>query len=114
MTGYLSTHVLDTAHGMPASGVAVGLFDSEGEPIARGTTDADGRVPSLLAGEDFLLGSYTLEFEIGDYYRRLGLDLPDPAFLETVVIAFGVSDEGAHYHVPLLVSPYGYTTYRGS
>ncbi|MCF3933561.1 hydroxyisourate hydrolase [Acuticoccus sp. M5D2P5] len=115
MAGYLTTHVLDTAHGIPASGVAITLCDADGNEITRATTNADGRVETpLLAGDQFRADAYTLEFEVGDYFRRLGVDLADPAFLDTVVIAFGISDEEAHYHVPLLVSPYGYSTYRGS
>ena len=115
MTGRLTTHVLDTAHGMPAAGVSVTLCSADGTPLARSTTNADGRLNApILEGDAFRPGSYTLEYEMGDYFRRLGVDLPDPAFLDVVVIAFGVADHEAHYHVPLLVSPYGYTTYRGS
>jgi 5-hydroxyisourate hydrolase len=115
MTGRLTTHVLDTAHGMPAAGIAVLLCDAEGTEIARATTNADGRLDApILEGEGMKPGLYTLEFEAGDYFRHLGVDLPDPAFLDTIVIAFGIADAGAHYHVPLLMSPYGYTTYRGS
>ncbi|WMS44486.1 hydroxyisourate hydrolase [Acuticoccus sp. MNP-M23] len=114
MTGRLTTHVLDTAHGTPAAGIAVTLCDSAGNEIARSTTNADGRLDApILEGEAFKPGAYVLEFAAGDYFRKLGLNLGDPAFLDTVVIAFGIADE-THYHVPLLVSPYGYTTYRGS
>lgn len=112
--GRLTTHVLDTANGTPAAGVAVVLVDDAGEAIAHATTNADGRLEApLLDGERFAPGRYALEFAVGDYYRRLGATLADPAFLDTVVIAFGIADD-AHYHVPLLVSPYGYSTYRGS
>lgn len=115
MTGHLTTHVLDTAHGVPASGVAVTLVDADGHVIARGTTDADGRLGNpILSGDAFRVGAYTLEFGAGDYFRRLGITLPDPAFLDVVAVAFGISDADAHYHVPLLVAPYGYSTYRGS
>jgi 5-hydroxyisourate hydrolase len=115
MTGRLTTHVLDTAHGMPAAGIAVVLCDADGNEVAHATTNADGRLDGpILEGEAFRPGAYTLEFEAGDYFRRLGVDLPEPAFLDTIVIAFGIADVEAHYHVPLLVSPYGYTTYRGS
>jgi len=115
MTGRLTTHVLDTAHGTPAAGVAVTLCAADGSEIARATTNADGRLDApILEGEAFRAGAYTLEFAVGDYFRRLGVSLPEPAFLDTVVIAFGIADGGAHYHVPLLVSPFGYTTYRGS
>lgn len=115
MTGRLTTHVLDTAHGTPAAGVSVTLCAADGTEIARATTNADGRLDApILEGESFRAGAYTLEFGIGDYFRRLGVNLPEPAFLDTVVIAFGIADAEAHYHVPLLVSPFGYTTYRGS
>jgi len=115
MAGGLTTHVLDTAHGVPAAGVAVTLCDAGGREIAHATTNADGRLDApILEGEGFRRGAYTLEFEAGAYFRRLGLDLPAPAFVDTVVIAFGIADADSHYHVPLLVSPYGYTTYRGS
>jgi len=114
MTGRLTTHVLDTAHGTPAAGVAITLCDPAGTPIARGTTNADGRLDApILEGEAFKPGAYVLEFATGDYFRRLGVQLDEPAFLDTVVIAFGIAHD-AHYHVPLLVSPYGYSTYRGS
>ncbi|MEM0906628.1 MAG: hydroxyisourate hydrolase [Pseudomonadota bacterium] len=115
VSGKLTTHVLDTAHGMPASGLAVMLCDPSGTEIVRATTNSDGRLDApLLAGEAFKEGRYVLEFEAGDYFRRMGVTLPEPAFLDTVVIAFGIADAGAHYHVPLLLSPYGYSTYRGS
>ena len=115
MTGALTTHVLDTAYGSPAAGVEVMLCTADGTEITRGTTNADGRVDApILAGEAFKAGRYVLEFAIGDYYRRIGVSLADPAFLDVVVIAFGISDVAAHYHVPLLISPYGYSTYRGS
>lgn len=110
----LTTHVLDTMHGRPAAGVALRLLEGERRIVAA-TTNADGRVDvPLLRGETMRPGAYRLEFDVGAYYRGLGVALPDPAFLETVVIAFGIADAQAHYHVPLLVSPYGYSTYRGS
>ncbi|RAH99474.1 hydroxyisourate hydrolase [Acuticoccus sediminis] len=115
MAGRLTTHVLDTVHGTPASGVAVTLCDQDGNEIASGTTNADGRLDGpILDGDTFLPGRYTLEFGAGDYFRRVGLDLPEPAFLDVVVIAFGIADASSHYHVPLLISPYSYSTYRGS
>ena len=110
----LTTHVLDTMHGKPAAGVAVRL--SKGHAVLVETqTNADGRVDQpLLTGEALAPGAYRLAFEVGAYFRDLGVALPEPAFLETVVIDFGVADVGAHYHVPLLVSPFAYSTYRGS
>ena len=110
----LTTHVLDTTLGRPAAGVAVRLKRA-GETVVATTTNADGRCDSpLLTGEAIIAGAYRLEFDVGAYYRGLGVALPEPAFLDTVVIEFGIADEGAHYHVPLLVSPFGYSTYRGS
>ena len=110
----LTTHVLDTTHGRPASGMAVRLFRA-GEQLAGMVTNRDGRCDGpLLAGEALEAGVYRLEFEVGTYFRDLGVALPSPAFLETAVIEFGVADAAAHYHVPLLVSPYAYSTYRGS
>jgi 5-hydroxyisourate hydrolase len=110
----LTTHVLDTASGKPAAGVAVRLKRGS-EVLAATTTNADGRCDSpLLTGQAISAGAYRLEFDIGAYYRALGVALPDPAFLDTVAIEFGVADTAAHYHVPLLVSPFGYSTYRGS
>jgi 5-hydroxyisourate hydrolase len=113
MTG-LTTHVLDTMHGQPASGLSLRLSRG-GETIAQAVTNLDGRVDQpLLAGEAMQAGAYRLEFDVGHYFRDLGVPLPSPAFLETVVIDFGIADARAHYHVPLLVSPYAYSTYRGS
>ena len=113
MTGR-TTHVLDTAHGRPAVGMAVRL-SRDGEVLVETRTNADGRCDApLLTGETIQPGTYRLEFGVGDYFRRLTVELPEPAFLETVVIDFGVADLAAHYHVPLLVSPFGYSTYRGS
>jgi 5-hydroxyisourate hydrolase len=110
----LTTHVLDTAHGKPASGVALRLL-RRGETLVATRTNADGRCDSpLLAGEALTAGAYRLEFDVGAYYRRLGVTLPEPAFLETVAIEFGIADAGQPHHVPLLVSPFGYSTYRGS
>jgi 5-hydroxyisourate hydrolase len=110
----LTTHVLDTMHGRPAAGVAVRLLQGAHE-LVRTTTNADGRCDSpLLSGESIEASAYRLEFDVGAYYRGLGVPLPEPAFLETVGIDFGVADTAAHYHVPLLVSPFGYSTYRGS
>lgn len=108
----LSTHVLDTMHGRPAAGLALVLSGAEGE-IARATTDADGRCPGL-AQAALAPGRYTLRFAVADYFRGAGVDLPDPPFLDEVAVDFGIAADGGHYHVPLLVSPYCYSTYRGS
>jgi 5-hydroxyisourate hydrolase len=107
-----STHVLDTMHGRPASGMAVALGGPDGE-IARGTTNADGRCPEL-AQSGLAPGRYTIRFSVADYFREVGVALPDPPFLDAVTVDFGVTAEGGHYHVPLLVSPFAYSTYRGS
>lgn len=110
----LTTHVLDLTHGRPAAGVALRLKRG-GEMLASARTDADGRCDGpLLAAEALTPGAYRLEFDVGAYYRGLGLSLPEPAFLETVAVEFGVAEAGQHYHVPLLVSPFAYSTYRGS
>jgi 5-hydroxyisourate hydrolase len=110
----LTTHVLDTANGRPAAGVRLRLV-RDGAVMASATTNADGRCDApLLSGEALAVGAYRLEFDVGDYFRAAGAALPSPAFLETVAIEFGVAEAGAHYHVPLLVSPFGYSTYRGS
>ena len=108
----LSTHVLDTMHGKPAAGLAVALSGPDGE-IARGATNADGRCPEL-AQNGLAPGKYALRFAVGDYFRAQGVALPEPPFLDEVTVEFGIAADGGHYHVPLLVSPYGYSTYRGS
>jgi 5-hydroxyisourate hydrolase len=108
----LSTHVLDTMHGRPAAGMAIALSGPDGE-IARGITNADGRCPDLMQSE-IGPGHYTLRFSVADYFRAAGVDLPDPPFLDEVSVDFGIAADGGHYHVPLLVSPYFYSTYRGS
>ncbi|MFC3606631.1 hydroxyisourate hydrolase [Stutzerimonas tarimensis] len=116
--GRLTTHVLDAAHGCPGQGVAIELFRVEGEQLVRlGTarTNDDGRCDTpLLEGDAYRTGIYQLHFGVGDYYRDRGVALGDPAFLDVVVLRFGISAEQSHYHVPLLVSPYSYSTYRGS
>lgn len=114
--GRLTTHVLDTANGVPAAGVEIRLYalGASREQKAMAVTNADGRSEKpLLADEALTAGSYELEFDVGDYFRARGAELSDPAFLDTVVIRFSMrADE--HYHVPLLVSPWSYATYRGS
>ena len=108
----LSTHVLDTMHGRPAAGLSLSLTGPHGE-IARGVTNEDGRCPDLIAGT-LTPGRYALRFAVAAYFRAQGVNLPDPPFLDEVTIDFGIADEGGHYHVPLLVSPFAYSTYRGS
>lgn len=118
MTG-LTTHVLDTALGTPAEGLVIDLYRIEGDArthLKTVKTNADGRVDggAILIGESFVAGTYELLFRAGDYLRASGAKLPEPAFLDLVPIRFGIADTTAHYHVPLLISPYGYSTYRGS
>jgi 5-hydroxyisourate hydrolase len=116
MPGKLTTHVLDTAHGCPGKGIAVRLYDDDTDKLlVDTTTNADGRCDKpLLEGKTMAAGLYRLEFDTAPYFRARGVKLPDPAFLDVVTICFGIADAKAHYHVPLLVSPYGYSTYRGS
>ncbi|HEY0302425.1 MAG TPA: hydroxyisourate hydrolase [Rhizomicrobium sp.] len=112
--GRLTTHVLDTANGCPGAGLAVRLY-AEDCLLAETRTNADGRCDApLLEGAAMKPGRYVLEFEAGAYFRARGMALPEPAFLDVVKIAFGIADAQAHYHVPLLLSPFGYSTYRGS
>jgi 5-hydroxyisourate hydrolase len=114
--GRLTTHILDTAKGGPAAGVAIRLFriGVRREQIAETVTNADGRTAqALLDGESMLTGTYELEFDIGNYFRHSDIAVDDPAFLDTVVIRFSVKGD-QHYHVPLLCSPWSYSTYRGS
>ncbi|MCY4245389.1 MAG: hydroxyisourate hydrolase [Gammaproteobacteria bacterium] len=115
--GKITTHVLDTAHGCPAAGVAVELFFCGGETalLASAVTDADGRCPApLVDGAPLAAGEYQLVFHAGDYFAARGLTLGAPPFLDRVAVRFGVSDAAGHYHVPLLLAPHGYSTYRGS
>ena len=115
----LSTHVLDTANGRPAAGVALSLsriaVDGTRTVLVRATTNGDGRTDQpLLGGEALTVGLYEIEFHAGDYFRALGIALPDPAFVDVVPLRFGIADSMGHYHVPLLVSPWSFSTYRGS
>jgi 5-hydroxyisourate hydrolase len=114
--GRLTTHVLDTASGRPAAGLHVVLhrLDGTATEIARGVTNSDGRLDKpLLEGAAFKTGNYEIVFHVGEYFRKEGASPADPAFLDVIPVRFGVAAE-THYHVPLLVSPYGYSTYRGS
>ncbi|MEX3007375.1 hydroxyisourate hydrolase [Hoeflea sp. TYP-13] len=117
-TGRLTTHVLDTASGNPAAGLSIDLYSLDGDArthIKTVETNSDGRCDApLLAGETLAVGEYELVFHAGDYLRQSGVALQEPAFLDVIPIRFGIADAGAHYHVPLLISPYGYSTYRGS
>jgi 5-hydroxyisourate hydrolase len=115
--GKLTTHVLDTYHGTPAAGVAIELtrIGDARESLVRATTNADGRCEApLLSGEAMRPGQYELAFDVEGYFRARGVKLPQPPFLSTVVIRIGIADAGANYHVPLLASPWSYSTYRGS
>lgn len=108
----LSTHVLDTARGLPAAGVAV-VLEQGAATLFEGRTDADGRCPGLRA-LTLPEGSYRLRFAVAAYFRAGGAALPEPPFLDEVSVDFGIAEADSHYHVPLLVSPFGYSTYRGS
>jgi 5-hydroxyisourate hydrolase len=124
--GKLTTHVLNLAAGIPAAGMRIELrtaassggaadLASTPPPIASAQTNSDGRCPSpLLEGAAFRPGRYTLTFHVAAYFRALGHELPEPPFLDEVMIAFGIADAHGDYHVPLLVSPWSYSTYRGS
>lgn len=116
--GRLTTHVLDLASGVPAAGMAVELASLEAgmrRPLVRLSTDRDGRCEgALLEGDRFTAGVWLLEFHVAAYYRSRGMTLADPPFLDVVAIRFGVADPAQHYHVPLLVTPWSYSTYRGS
>ena len=115
--GRLTTHVLDTAAGSPAAGLKIELYLLDGGTVHLKTitTNADGRADApLLEGAAFLQGHYELRFHAGDYLRKLGVKLSEPAFLDIIPIRFGIANASQHFHVPLLLSPYGYSTYRGS
>ena len=114
--GKLSTHVLDTAAGLPAAGIAYRLERAAPGPrteLARGVTNANGRTDSPLLGQ-LQAGSYELHFEVAAYFRARGVVLSEPPFLDVVTLRFGIADTAADYHVPLLLSPWSYSTYRGS
>lgn len=115
----LSTHVLDTMHGTPAAGMAVELYATGARApalVKRFVLNRDGRNPDGLLFDDASLkkGTYRLVFDVAAYFRGRGVDLPDPPFLDRVALDFGVAHVDQHYHVPLLVSPWSYSTYRGS
>lgn len=116
--GHLSTHVLDTAHGCPAAGMQVTLQRVDGAApvtIKSLALNADGRAEgALLDAAAMAVGRYRLTFEVAAYFRKRGVALPDPPFIDTVQLDFGMADAAGHYHVPLLVSPWSYSTYRGS
>ncbi len=118
MNGYLTTHVLDTARGCPAAGMKIVLYRIEPagrELLAAMHTNDDGRTDTpILPKQNFETGEYELEFMAGDYLRATGQATESPLFLDLIPIRFGVADASAHYHVPLLLSPYSYSTYRGS
>lgn len=118
--GKLTTHVLDVTQGKPGAGVGVELYAlaaAEGSRtlLKTATTNQDGRCDApLLEGDALRAGRYELVFAAGDYFDLQGLALPDPKFIDRVTIAFGIADPGQNYHVPLLLSPWAYSTYRGS
>ena len=116
--GHLSTHVLDTARGVPAAGVVVEVRIVRGDEsrrVAAATTNAQGRTEApLVVGDRLERGIYELTFHVADYLRVAGVTPQDPPFLGDIIIRVGISDAAALYHIPLLLSPYGYSTYRGS
>jgi 5-hydroxyisourate hydrolase len=116
--GKLSTHVLDTTQGKPGAGVAIELYFVSGGArslLVSAVTNADGRCDKpLLEGETLKVGQYELVFAAGDYFAAQGVELPSPRFIDRVTIAFGVADAAQNYHVPLVVTPWSYSTYRGS
>jgi 5-hydroxyisourate hydrolase len=117
MSGFLTTHVLDTARGCPAAGMRIDLFkiDVETRVLVRSlTTNADGRTDSqILPAAEFTTGTFELVFFAGDYFDAIGMELAEPKFVDQIPLRFGMS-EASHYHVPLLLSPFSFSTYRGS
>lgn len=115
--GALTTHVLDTANGIPAAGLKIELWahhNGDATLLKTAVTNADGRLDEpALNQTEFKVGHYELRFFAGDYFRKRG-KLSEPAFLDVIPLMFGIADPDSHYHVPLLVSPYAYSTYRGS
>ena len=118
VSGRLTTHVLDTARGIPAAGMELALFALDGPArrlITTRRTNANGRTDTpLLEGAAMRIGRFELVCQVGDYFRAAGLTLPEPAFLDEVPLRFAIADPAGHYHVPLLASPWAYSTYRGS
>ena len=116
--GKLSTHVLDTTQGKPGAGVAIALYavgDGGRTLLKRALTNQDGRCDApLLEGDSLVAGRYELVFAAGDYFAAQGVDLPEPRFIDQVTIAFGIARTDQNYHVPLVVTPWSYSTYRGS
>ena len=116
--GYLTTHVLDTARGVPAAGMRIALYRVDGasrQLLAEAVTNADGRTDApILPKGKFAVGTYELVFFAGGYLDASGAAPESPRFLDEIPLRFGISDGAAHYHVPLLLSPFGYSTYRGS
>ncbi|MBI4902819.1 MAG: hydroxyisourate hydrolase [Acidobacteria bacterium] len=114
----LSTHVLDTANGRPAANMEVALYQLHGDGrdwIVATRTNADGRTDApLLTGDTLQTGTYEIVFSVAAYFREIGVALTEPPFLDEVSVRFGIAEPQGNYHVPLLVSPYGYSTYRGS
>jgi 5-hydroxyisourate hydrolase len=113
--GQLTTHVLDTSAGLPAAGVRLRLLplDSASPQAVVRITGSDGRCAPLLAGDELRAGRYELTFDTAAYFRARGVILPEPAFIEQAVVRIGIADASQHYHVPLLISPWSYSVYRG-
>ncbi|MFQ6016721.1 MAG: hydroxyisourate hydrolase [Kiloniellaceae bacterium] len=116
--GRLTTHILDTMAGRPGTGIRIELYrlsDGGRELVKSTRTDADGRCAEpLLSGPEVRVGTYELVFHVGDYFAARGVELADPRFLDRVPVRFGLAAPDRRYHVPLLISPYGYSTYKGS